>query len=179
MVFDARNYGGVVADILALEGDGRRLMPLVRGAPSTEALRLIREKGRDLFAGARAARAALAGLYLYFGCWDEAHQVAQEIETADGSYWHAIVHRQEPDAGNSGYWFRRAGRHAIFPALSEEASRIAAARPGAGLTPAREWDPFAFVEVCGRARAGSELELAAREIQLAEWQRLFDWCAAG
>src|SRR5579862_2756996 len=167
MKFDARAYGEGVAKILALDGDGARLMPLVRGAASSEAVRLIGEKRGELFGGARSPSAALAGLYLYFGGWEEAHSIAQEIETADGSYWHAIVHRQEPDAGNSGYWFRRVGRHSIFPALLEEAERIAAERPGAGLRLTREWDPFAFVEVCGRAEKGSEAELAAREIQRA------------
>ena len=179
MIFDARAYGESVAKILALDGDGTRLMPLVRGKASAEAVRLIGLAGGALFAGARAPAAARAGLYLYFGGWEEAHVVAQDIETAEGSYWHAIVHRQEPDAGNSSYWFRRVGRHPIFPALLEEAERIAAARPGAGLRLAREWDPFAFVEVCGRARSGSEVELAAEEIQRVEWQMLFDWCGRG
>ena len=65
----------------------------------------------DLFPTSRAPEAALAGLYFYFSCWDDAHRVAQDISTAEGSYWHAIVHRQEPDDWNSAYWFRQVGRH--------------------------------------------------------------------
>jgi hypothetical protein len=54
-----------------------------------------------------------------------------------------------------------------------------AAHPNAGLHFAKDWDPFAFIEICERARheAGTELERAACEIQRAEWQRLFDYCA--
>ena len=76
----------------------------------------------------------MAGLYLYLSCWDEAHTVAQAIETAEGSYWHAIVHRQEPDVSNSAYWFRRVGEHPIFPGLRERAA-------AAGMDVGARWDP--------------------------------------
>ncbi len=43
----------------------------------------------------------------------------------------------------------------------------------------RRWDPFAFLSFCERAKAqpGSHQEQAALEIQRAEWQLLFDYCA--
>src|SRR5690348_14223249 len=119
MQFEARTYSDMVAKILALDGNGARLMPLSQGkCSSAEAREMIAVGGaQGLFPAAKAPEAALAGLYLYFSCWDDAHEVAQSVDTAEGSYWHAIVHRQEPDAGNSSYWFRRVGRHPIFPAL--------------------------------------------------------------
>jgi hypothetical protein len=42
------------------------------------------------------------------------------------------------------------------------------------------WDPFAFIELCERARRnpGSVSQVKAFEVQLAEWQLLFDFCAA-
>ena len=174
-------YGPQVAGILALAENGERLMPLAEGTcSSVEARRAIREaKVDNLFPSSHAPLAALAGLYLYFSCRDEAHEVAQSDSSVEGSYWHAIVHRQEPDAGNSSYWFRRAGDHAIFPRLGELARVIAAAHPDAALKFSDAWDPFAFIDFCERARrkSGSELERAALEIQRAEWQLLFDYCA--
>jgi hypothetical protein len=174
MDFDSQNYGAEVASILHLDGDGWRLMPLVQSGPGSGSAReRICEGGaRTLFPRSRAPEAALSGLYLYFGCWSEAHSLAQDIATAEGSYWHAIVHRQEPDAWNSGYWFGRVGNHAIFPALREAALAI-------GLETGARWNPEAFIELCERARRepGSELERQAREVQLAEWQLLFDYCA--
>ena len=174
MSFDPRAYGEQVADILALDGSGERLMPLAEGRCSSDRAREIL-RGTDavrLFPDARSPQAAIAGLYLYFSCWDEAHQVAQDIPSAEGSYWHAIVHRQEPDAGNSAYWFRRVGRHAIFPELRRKAA-------GLGVDFGAQWDPLAFVEFCERARRepGSERERQALEVQRAEWQLLFDYCA--
>jgi hypothetical protein len=174
MRFDPNAYGKDVAAILALEGAGERLMPLALGRCSSEAAyRMLKESAaRSLFPQARAAEAALSGLYLYFSCLDEAHGIAQEISSPEGSYWHAIMHRQEPDAGNSGYWFGRVGAHPIFPALRETAAAL-------GLDFGPRWDPMAFIDFCERARAmpGSGVERCALEVQRAEWQLLFDYCA--
>ena len=161
MNFDPQAYGTEVAAILALDGGGQRLMPLVRETCSSEQARarLKFDASHGLFPHSRAPEAALAGLYFYFGCWQESHETAQEIRTPEGSYWHAIVHRQEPDAGNAGYWFARVGEHPIFPALA----RIAGVK---------RWDPLEFIRQCESGAPG------ALELQRAEWQLLFDYCAA-
>src|SRR5580698_8023386 len=90
MPFDPQIYGSAVAAILALGESGQRLMPLAEDrCISPEARDLIRHAGAGgLFPHARSPEAALAGLYFYFGCWDEAHSVAQDIASRDGSYWH-------------------------------------------------------------------------------------------
>jgi hypothetical protein len=162
-MFDPRAYGDEIANLLALDGNGERLMPLVRAeGGSTQA--------RALMKAAKIAPLLRAGLYLYFDCWNEAHETAQDIHTPEGSYWHAIVHRQEPDAANSGYWFRQAGAHAIFPELRTRAAEI-------GLPIGARWNPIAFIEYCERASKGSDEERIAQEVQRAEWQLLFAWCA--
>lgn len=145
-------------------------MTLVRGTP------VVREawRARDLFPEALSPDAALAGLYLYFSRWDEAHEAADGVQNTDGFYWHAIVHRQEPDAWNSGYWFRQTGRHAVFSRLCQEAA-------ASGYDAGREWNPFAFIESCesARKRPHSDEETLAMRVQLIEWQLLFDHCARG
>ena len=173
-MFDPSSYGPRVAQILALDNNGERLMPLANGTcPSDQAYRLLKAaRPGELFPASRAPQAAMAGLYLYFSCLDEAHTLAQEVETADGSFWHGIMHRQEPDAGNAGYWFRRVGKHPVFPRLREAAQAL-------GYSPGAAWDPFAFIDACeeARRRPGSERELLLRRVQLAEWQLLFEHCA--
>jgi hypothetical protein len=162
-MFDPRAYGDEIASLLALDGNGERLMPLVRaGGGSGQARALVK--------AANIAPLLRAGLYFYFDCWTEAHETAQDIHTPEGSYWHAIVHRQEPDAGNSGYWFRQVGAHAIFPELRSRAAEI-------GMPTGARWNPIAFVEYCERAAKGSDEERIAQEVQLVEWQLLFAWCA--
>jgi hypothetical protein len=174
-------YGAAVAGLLALAENGERLMPLAEGTCCSAQARecLERAKQEHLLPAARAPRAAVAGLYLYFSCRDEAHEVAQSDASADGSYWHAILHRQEPDPDNASYWFHRVGQHPVYAALAERARAIAAAHPGTSLDFSGTWNANAFVAICERARRnpGSELELAALEIQRAEWQLLFDHCA--
>ena len=39
---------------------------------------------------AAAAAACRAGLWLYHDFLDESHTISQEIETPEGSYWHAL-----------------------------------------------------------------------------------------
>lgn len=143
---------------------GLDLMPLIRRRRPEAAT-------RQAIATAQVPELARAGLYLYAGLWDESHEVAQAIETPDGSYWHAIVHRQEPDAGNASYWFGRVGQHPIFPALARKAAEIDPSLTGA-------WDPYGFIGYCERAvrKPGSEMERKAVEIQQVEWELLFDHC---
>src|SRR5436305_15117770 len=161
MTFDPSAYGPAVAAILA----GKEAMPLAHGAPGPAAL-------KSRIAQLHLPETARAGLYLRAGFWDEAHKVAQDISGADGSYWHAIVHRQEPDAGNAAYWFRQVGSHPIFPELARRAAEIEPSFAGS-------WDPFRFIDYCGRAsrQPGSDTESRAIAIQQIEWELLFDHSA--
>jgi hypothetical protein len=106
-----------------------------------------------------AARACLAGLWLRINHLDRSHRISQTLDTAEGSFWHAIMHRRERDYANSKYWFRRVSQHLVF-------ARIAS-----------NWDPFEFVDLveeCVTHHAGDENEL--RELQSREWDALFEFC---
>lgn len=181
MAFNVKGYGPQVAAILALDQGGQRLIPLVYGQCSSEEARslLQKQKATDLFTRTHAPEAALGGLFLYFSCGGECHEIVQKVESSDGSFWHGIVHRQEPDAGNAAYWFRQTGTHPVFPGLAQAAEEIVAKYPQAGFRPGAKWDPFFFIDFCEQARRepGSQSERAALEIQRAEWQLLFDYCA--
>ena len=177
MFFQSSQYSPELAALLTRQGGGQRPLPLMRALSSTPALSL--PANRELFPEALAPEAARAGLHLYLGNWDAAHELAQAIESPEGRYWHAIVHRIEPDPGNAGYWFRALGSHPLFVTLQREARAIADVH-GLPIAPGSVWDPFDFIKVCGEAaaRPGSPLERAAREVQLVEWQLLFDYCAS-
>jgi hypothetical protein len=181
MRFDPQAYGPEVAAILRTGGDGERPIPLVADhCTSTKAGELIRKhQPKTLFPSARLPNEAFAGLWLYFSGFEEAHEIVQALDTTEAGLWHAILHRQEPDSGNSAYWFRRAGSHPVFPQLVKESLEIISRNPEAEFRPSAKWDPFGFILFCERAREqpGSSSEGAALEIQLAEWQLLFDYCA--
>jgi len=59
------------------------------------------------------------------GDWEAAHQSAQAVDTPDGAWVHAYLHRKEGDAGNAGYWYRRAGRRVPACSLESEWEQIA------------------------------------------------------
>jgi hypothetical protein len=166
--FDPAAYGPAVAALLVPV----RVAALGPGTPNRAAhdgltrFDPTADLGRPV-RNADAARACLAGLWLYHDFLDESHTVSQDLPTADGSFWHAVMHRREPDAGNSKYWWRRVGSHPVLDRLVEQAPSV-----GYDYT-----TPFAFVDLCERARgSGSAEEEAAERVQLLEWRLLFDHC---
>jgi hypothetical protein len=52
------------------------------------------------------------------GHWEQAHDIAQDIHTPEGSWVHAYLHRKEGDNWNANYWYNRAGRS--MPAITLE-----------------------------------------------------------
>ena len=157
------------------------VLPLVQTGlqPQEHACRMRLQNAADLFPGARHAQAAQAGLLLRLGCWAESHQLAQDIHSAEGSYWHAITHRMEPDSANAGYWFRQVGSHRIFPDLLRGAKEILDDGGPKNWRLKNTWDPFLFLRWCEEAlETGGHAEAAAKQIQMAEWELLFDWCSS-
>lgn len=61
------------------------------------------------------------------GDWDNAHAIAQENSSTDGSWVHAYLHRKEGDLSNASYWYSRAGKQRPDISLEEEWESIAKA----------------------------------------------------
>lgn len=122
--------------------------------------------------------ALLAGFWLLQDELDRSHSHSQQIEGADGhfgDYWHAIMHRREPDYGNSQYWFRRVGRHPVQTILAEQltAGRFDPVPPSwRGKLARGGWDSLAFVDLCEAAESSPELDSFARRIQWCEMLHL-------
>ncbi len=94
------------------------------------------------------APAVKAGLLLWNDDLDASHRLSQEIDSPTGSYWHAIMHRREPDYWNSKYWFRRVGAHPAMVRIAQEARDMLNAVPWLAHGC---YDPFAFVDACEKA----------------------------
>jgi len=54
------------------------------------------------------------------GDWTRAHEITQDIDTDDGSWVHAYLHRREGDLSNARYWYRHAGKPAATGSLEDE-----------------------------------------------------------
>lgn len=122
--------------------------------------------------------ACLSGLWLYHNFLNTSHEISQEIDTPEGSYWHAIMHRREGDYWNSKYWIRQCGSFSLASAMKEKLKEEDFRPAGPDLQKVTErWDPQRFVDVCERivSEGGNDHE-AAQRIQMLEWESLFRHC---
>jgi hypothetical protein len=129
------------------------------------------EAGKD-----SASLAVKSGLLLWNDDLDSCHKIAQELSDEFGAYLHGVMHRREPDYGNSKYWFRRVGDHPLFPQLHAAALELLRDAPGLeshrkALSSGKKWDPYRMIDWC--ESAGDEREVSfLRAVQAIEIQGL-------
>jgi hypothetical protein len=59
------------------------------------------------------------------GDWGKSHELAQDVNTPDGSWVHAYLHRKEGDQFNAQYWYKRANQKMPAYSLEKEWEEIA------------------------------------------------------
>lgn len=123
----------VLASLLALSPASFRPLEVRAGIPEWDLLR--------------------GGLLYAANALDAAHAIFQEDASAEGSYWHGMMHRREGDFSNVEYWMRRAGRPRALDVL-----------PG--------FDPLRFIRECARADASGREPQDLLDWQRREWEAL-------
>jgi hypothetical protein len=115
----------------------------------------------------------------------EAHQLVQAGDESQrtAAYWHAIMHRREPDYSNSRYWFRRVGVHPVFEDIASELLALrnddkfwSCLGGDRLLDKTGQWNAMAFVDLCQECGADwSERAQAAARVQEIEMRRLLEY----
>jgi hypothetical protein len=158
--FDPTSFGPVFGPLLAVD----RLPELGPGRPDERHHRQLEAAEREGFAHIAvkeplAARAFLSGLWLLFDFLEESHAISQALPDEWGAYWHGIMHRREPDAWNSKYWFKRVDPNPILASLKVHAQDFGYAYR----------DPLSFIDDCERHLGKvDEQERRLKATQLAE-----------
>jgi hypothetical protein len=99
-----------------------------------------------------------SALFLWNDDFELAHEYAQSAQNAEGSYWHAILHRREPDFSNANYWYSRVGSHPVFHKMAQLYSG---------------WKPDRFLLQCQKKKSKDDVSLLL-ETQVKEFELLFD-----
>jgi len=136
-----------------------------------------------------AGSALLAGLWVAADGFEEAHGIAQALPDQWGAWWHAILHRREPDASNALYWYRRVkAPPQLWQDLGLRAGLALGTRAITGLETLTEairtsghWEPVPFVKAVEAAQAerlNADAVGKLAELQRLEWRVWFDACRA-
>lgn len=103
-----------------------------------------------------------SGLWLLHNFLHRSHSISQDIDSAEGSLWHAIMHRTEGDFSNAKYWYRLAGDHKSFDSIR--------------CVDGGDFDPFTFVDQCQSDYRSGSLSDNVQSVAVAEWRALFKFC---
>lgn len=133
------------------------------------------------------AVAVKSGLLQIHDHLDASHELSQSVQGRGrhgaGDYWHAIMHRREPDYSNAKYWFRNVGSHPVYEELGQAAETLLSQADAAAAQKARQklslggnWEPFAFVDFCQECCRNGDPALTqiAEQIQWREMQLLLE-----
>lgn len=151
----------------------------------------VRHAARQLGTTGELEKCLEAGLLLLWDHTEESHEISQTMEgrgnprTAD--YWHGIMHRREPDAGNATWWFRKVGCHPVLGQLGAgllswmrhlQATPTMIAVAKGLLRPDQSFDPFRMIELSTVAlrRPGGDEDNTARMVQYLEMLVLLRFC---
>jgi hypothetical protein len=173
---------------LALRQDPRPLARLAKGKPVPEGRKAVAALSEnDLGAKPQALPLIQAALYLCFDCFEESHNIANEHEgTVAGNWIHAILHRREPDPGNSKYWYARVqAPDKVLKAIGGEALAFLQKVKALELESLTEkikksklWEPAAFVDLCDQYRKKDPQNPAYKALaglQEIEWRALAEY----
>ena len=127
--------------------------------------------------------AVRAGLLLMNDDLHASHEIAQDIKTSTGSFWHSIMHRREGDFSNANYWCRQTGNHAAFEDVLPAARSTLIGKENRDareffdvLESEKKWNPPEFVAACEKAASEKRDAIWLQELQLAEMTALLNWC---
>jgi hypothetical protein len=182
IIIDKNEYGNVFSDLIKFE----RVNELGPGKENIALLDKIQSVNLDTafdtkkVSDKNSAEACISAIWLLHDFLDKSHQISQSIPTPTGSFWHGIMHRREGDYWNSKYWFRQVGNHSIFSPLYSEVKQLLNSEDVNGLKiliQQNTWDPFLFVDLVQEyIGTGGKEEVTLKQVQLLEWQLLFDYC---
>ncbi len=135
-------------------------------------------------ADALMLRGVACGIWLWNDELDEAHKLAQSIETDTGAFWHAIMHRRGGDFSNAKYWYARCRNHPVLQALASQSSLVLDDLPSDNRLVKLTVDGWQsdhlvdLIEAHAKPEGEEEFAEVLVVLQQLEWRVLLEYCVA-
>ena len=110
-----------------------------------------------------------SALLLWHDHLEASHEISQCLNSKDGCFLHALMHRREPDFPNAKYWLNRTGQYKAYSEIAKR-SKILLKEGNLPKLFTGEWNPYAMVDSVEHAKPNTQTYKTLQKIQQIEME---------
>ena len=110
-----------------------------------------------------------SALLLWHDHLEASHEISQCLNSKDGCFLHALMHRREPDFPNAKYWLNRTGQYEAYSEIASR-SKILLIEESLPNLFTDEWNPYAMVDSVEHAKPNTQTYNTLQKIQQIEME---------
>tara|TARA_B100001123_G_scaffold18940_2_gene21226 strand:+ start:1977 stop:2492 length:516 start_codon:yes stop_codon:yes gene_type:complete len=110
-----------------------------------------------------------SALLLWHDHLEASHEISQCINSKDGSFLHALMHRREPDFPNAKYWLNQTGQYKAYSEIAKR-SKILLKEASLSKLFTDEWNPYAMVDSVEQTNPNTQTYKTLQKIQQIEME---------
>ena len=121
------------------------------------------------FSGTEQRDLIRSALLLWHDHLEASHEILQCLNSKDGCFLHALMHRREPDFPNAKYWLNQTGQHKAYSEIAKR-SKILLEEESLPNLFTHEWNPYAMVDNVEHAKPNKQTYKTLQKIQQIEME---------
>ena len=110
-----------------------------------------------------------SALLLWHDHLEASHEISQCLNSKDGNFLHALMHRREPDFLNTKYWLNQTGQYKAYSEIAKR-SKILLKEDSLPKLFTGEWNPYAMVDSVEHAKPNTQTYKTLQKIQQIEME---------
>ena len=125
------------------------------------------------FSGTEQQALIQSALLLWHDHLEASHEISQCLNSKDGSFLHALMHRRESDFPNAKYWINQTGQYRAYSEIAKR-SKILLKENSLPNLLTGEWNPYAMVDSVEHAKPNTQTYKTLQKIQQIEMEVLIE-----